>query len=141
MNSLSGRVVGAAAVAFALLDLLWLTAANSAAVSEAFRPVLKTACLVAAAGVYVALAAYSALRSESWAKVSFLNSGAAVGLGLVLMMLISLGRYRGSFFHDATVRERLPVLLLMFLVIAFVAALFAPLIGAVARFVHSHRSP
>lgn len=136
MHQLSLRAVLLGAGVYLVLDICWLAAATSSFVPETMRPALKVLFLVIACGVYAVMAGLFATRGEgNWMIRTAMNSSAAVTLGLVLMIFVSLLWYRGQFFHDATPADQVPSLALMLLLSAVVSGAGALLFGAAARLV------
>jgi hypothetical protein len=136
MKNYSLVTIGLTAVAYLVLNHLWLAAANSGSVSDGTRPLLKALCLIAAVGLYLAVAGRVALHTEShWIRSTALIAGAAVAMGLILIVLSSLIWYKGQFFHDAGPVERIPTILAVLVGASLVAAAVAPIAGAVARVV------
>lgn len=123
-----------AAAGYVALNYLWLFAANSPVVPEGQRAFWKGACLLAALVVYCASVAGPALQREGgWAKQAAWGAGAAVLIGVILIVVSGALLWRDQFFHDAGLQERAPSLLLLAAGVAAIAALGAPLIGMIVR--------
>lgn len=127
-------VIGGA-TAYALLNLGWLWAANSAEVSEPQRNLLKGGFVGAAVVLYLLIAALLAIRSDKhqWIARTAGISGSAVAAGFALIVALSLVIYRGQFFHDQTFAEALPRLCVAALLLGFGSGLLAPVVGLLAR--------
>jgi hypothetical protein len=134
MNGLSIRWVLAAAAAFVVLDQLWLAGGNAEWVPENLRSVFKVSALLAAGAVYVSVCIYSGMRADGWVRAAALHSGAAVGLGLFLIVTVSAIWRRGHFFHDSETAERLPVVIAFIAAATLIAATIGPVVASLARF-------
>lgn len=134
MRHIQSPLVLSAAVGYLLLNYLWLWAANTAGLDESVRSTLKWLVMGAAALVFTAMAAYIAMKEEAdWMRRTATNAGAAVALGIILIILSSLVWYRGQVFHDATLGERWPSLLGIVIGLAASAAALAWVPGVLAR--------
>jgi hypothetical protein len=117
------------------LNIGWLWAANSAPVSEPSRTVLKSIFIGAAILLYVALAAFSAIRSDDhWLIATVAASAIAVVIGFGMIVLVSAFFYPGQFFHDAPLNQRLGSLAGTAAVVAIAAAVLAPAVGWISRY-------
>ena len=138
MKRISGGVVAALALAYLLLEQVWVFAANSAWVGDQARPLLKAACLGIAALVFVASsAAIAAHQRAEWLWSTALNAGAAAAAGTVLMVAVSALWQHSLFFHDSGIAERLPFLAVVAVLAGIAASLLSLPVGAVARLAHT----
>lgn len=119
----------------------WFLAANSRLVGDGSRGLLKGVCLVAALVVYVATAAGLALTSETgWARQTGTAAGLAALLGALLTAGVSAVWSPSQLFHDTSIGQRLPFLLLELGGLGLLAAVAAVAIGRVVRAVRRDAS-
>jgi len=113
---------------------MWSFGANSPSIAESVRTPLKMTAMVAAVAVYVALVVHNSRRlDQGWREVSAVSAAGAVALGALLVVGSSLLWNRGHLFHDVEVIDHLFLLIGTTIIAAVIAALLAPLIGAIAR--------
>ena len=134
MKNVSWTIMALTMVAYLLLNYAWLAAGNAPAVADGLRGPLKTICLVVAGFVYLATAVLIALGDhDQWVGATAATAGGGVVAGLVLIIASSALFRPGQFFHDGTVVERLPTLLLVVVGAGTAAGLLAVVVGAAAR--------
>ena len=114
------------ALLYLVCAAFWLSAANWLSVAPLLREFLKILCLCAALVVF---SGSSLLRAQSSSGTSLpklaLWSGAAVGLGFLLIVLFSAVFFRDLFFHDSTDANRLVWLLFLIVVLTAVSSIVA----------------